>query len=533
MRQSKLARESTRRGARLRESFSSSLPALSSLEAEQRPNRRKLLSALSLGGRGGGGRNLNAELVKKLPPEIVSYILLLAASPHTPDAVPCKIALLSKAHYRLVIPKLYAHVQLNDGHTFRRFRLTMALHNPSLGRLVKSLQIASADFDDSGYLPGQLAENVALGVGLEQILLACSNLSDLYLDLLAMAALHNGTASRLERGALPVRLSAELSIPQYLAVPTFASLRHVELNVFGLDADAIEDLRTVLPRLKSLTFRWVTRGSYRPPALRNVLSAYDWRGARGVDRRRRRRPSMSRQGSTSSLNSSGGSGSGNMHHHGGAFSHEESQDMSIDDDDDETEEERAQWRPGGRKHSDLCLFAHAIDVLRRWPQEPSDGKPLRALTVLAWPKAVRMLREFFPDAVLLDETGSADEQAWDWSMERAYDEDDEEEGKGEEQDGGEGGRGGLKKRPNFSRASRRMGPAGHRPPPVHVQAAGGPATMGVRMARNPSSLSQHSRSGDTKLAPLRIGIDDAYQQGPRRGPLQQWQARTASCDIWR
>lgn len=284
--------------------------------------------------RNGDEEQLNSSMLHKLPLEIINHILLAAA-----EEEPAKICLLSKMHHRLVTPRLYSRVDLCDPKVFRHFRITLAVHNPSLGSFVHALSVASNSFDDQGYLPEGIAEPAALGVGIEQILLATPNLKELYLDLFALAALHDGTASRLQRGALPISLVTEYAAPQYLSLPIFDDLRHVELSVFGLDKTAAEHLRKALPRVKSLTLRWVTRES------QDV-----------------------KEGEIESL------GVANM---GGDDEHD---DLGISFDNP--------WKVGGYMRNDFDSFVDAINLLRGdLEQDHSILEPLSAITVLAWPRA--------------------------------------------------------------------------------------------------------------------------------------------------
>lgn len=265
--------------------------------------------------------------------------------------------MLSKAHYRLVVSRLYKHVHLADATTFRHFRMTMAVHNPELGKHLRSLAVASAAFDAEGYLPDQVSEHTTLGVGIEQILLTAPNLQHLYLDLFSLAALHHSTASRLEKGSLPLSLTTEFSLPQYLTLPTFAHLQHVELVVFALDSNAVDWFRQVLPRLQTLTIRWVTRWG-RP--------------------QRRVSPLATIAGSNRQ-----------------ATFDDEEDDQELD------EEERRSWQDGGRQHLSLVEFLGAIENLRRWPhhcqETGTSGERLSAISVYAWPKAYRELSKYYQE----------------------------------------------------------------------------------------------------------------------------------------
>lgn len=287
-------------------------------------------------------KDIAPRLIHKLPPEIASHILLLAASPELGNSIPTKVSLLSKAYYKLVTPKLYACVNLSNASMFRKFRMTMAVRNPRLGNYVNSLSVASSSFDPEGYLPEQVAEHVTLGVGIEQILLTCPNLQHLYLDLFSLAALHHSTASRLEKGSLPITLTTEFSLPQYLSLPTFCHLEHIELTVFGLDSTAVEWFRQVIPHLHSVTLRWVTRKS----------SLYASRSKRGFSQ------------------------------------------QWTESDSDLDEIEQQDWRSGGTRDADFKSFVQAIERLRRWPYYSDalhSGHRLDSITIMAWPKAFREL----------------------------------------------------------------------------------------------------------------------------------------------
>ena len=296
--------------------------------------------------------HLIPSMLHRLPQEIISQILLSAA-----DEVPTKICLLSKTYHRLVMPRLYSKVEISDARMFRHFRMTLAIHNPAMGQYVRTLSLASDTFDRSGYLPEGIAEPAALGVGIEQILLASPNLKHLFLDLYALAALYDGTASRLQRGALPISLVTEYAAPQYLALPVFDQLRHVELSVFGLDKTAAEHLRRALPNVKSLTLRWVTR--------------------------------QTESASSSSSGVCNTSGGDNMDEYG---------------DFREGEEEDDGWHRGGLMRNDFESFVEALDLLRKWHQVPhevseetggEECEPLEAITVLAWPRATLELAKVY------------------------------------------------------------------------------------------------------------------------------------------
>lgn len=392
---------------------------------------------------------LSPSNLEKLPPEIVTHILLLAAMPNTPQAIPTKIALLSKRYHRMIISRLYANVHLSNPTVFRRFRMTLAVHNPSLGQHVRSLAVASKGFDSDGYMPDQVAEHVTLGIGIEQILLASPNLQHLFLDLFSLASLFNGTASRLEKGALPISLNTEFSLPQYLTLPTFANLKHVELNVFGLDNNAVEWFRQVLPRLQSLTIRWVTR------------------------------------------------------RHGGIKlgSLSEEDDWDVDDDSDLSNDERIDWKEGGKRYSDLIMFVEAIDLLRRWPYNVNgqrEGQQLKAISVLAWPKAYRELKKHYSkskNAYIEGEesilNSGCNDRIWNKSLPAGmhYDIEDETEHNS------------LPSTPGYFDQDRQP----------------------FENFTTPSSI-QTPITPNASLIParLRIAKDHSFSSGPRRGPLNDW-----------
>ncbi|PWN33541.1 uncharacterized protein FA14DRAFT_63225 [Meira miltonrushii] len=391
---------------------------------------------------------LSPSNLDKLPPEIVTHILLLAATPNTPQAIPTKIALLSKRYHRMITSRLYANVHLSNPTVFRRFRMTLAVHNPSLGQHVRSLAVASKEFDSDGYMPDQVAEHVTLGIGIEQILLASPNLQHLFLDLFSLASLFNGTASRLEKGALPISLNTEFSLPQYLTLPTFANLKHVELTVFGLDNNAVEWFRQVLPRLQSLTIRWVTR-RHGGVALGSVSEEDDW---------------------------------------------------DVDDDSDLSNDERTDWQEGGKRHGDFMMFVEAIDLLRRWPYHNGqrEGQQLKAVSVLAWPKAYRELKKHYSktkDVYVEGEESiwdtSGNERMWNKSLPSGMHYDVEDETNNDS----------VPSTPGYFDQDRQP----------------------FEQFTTPSSI-QTPITPNASLQParLRIGKDHSFSSGPRRGPLNDW-----------
>ncbi|CDU23700.1 uncharacterized protein SPSC_02329 [Sporisorium scitamineum] len=301
----------------------------------------------------------------QLPEELISYILLLAACPslstHEPRSCPTNIVSLSRRYYNLIIPRLYHSVSLHTPAAFRSFRVTLALHNPGMGKFVRKLQIGSSGFDASGYCPSALADHAPLSVGIEQMLLASPNLQELSLDLFSMNALHTGTVSRLEKGPQPTRLCTELTTIPYLSLPTFEDLRELELLVFGMDAATASELRATLPLLEKLELRLVTR---------------------------RRGPAFQTQDTWSPA-----------------------QLPTFDDtgeDDESSAEERAAEADIQRGsddgdvfqlESDMQDFIDALHLLRTWPGgDVQLGKSLKVITVFAWPNAVRRLKKVFGDA---------------------------------------------------------------------------------------------------------------------------------------
>ncbi|KAN0066382.1 hypothetical protein ACQY0O_000476 [Thecaphora frezii] len=283
----------------------------------------------------------------RLPQELITEIILLSASPSLslgePPASPVNVLLLCKQYYRLLLPKLYHTVCLHTPYAFRNFRLALALHNPSLGKLVRRLQIGSSQFDISGYIPGQLAEQGPLATGIEQMLLATPGLEELSIDLFCLAALHTGTASRLEKGCQPKRVTTELSAVPYLSLPTFEDVEELELLVFGLDAQTAINLRTSLPRLARLTIRYVSR---RRPG----------KSDRDSRTPRQERPEASYLG------------------------------------EDEFSDTFA-------TSSDVHEFIEAVQLMRTWPDgDATSGEMLQRLTVFTWPSALGALTTQIPDA---------------------------------------------------------------------------------------------------------------------------------------
>ncbi|GAC96664.1 hypothetical protein PHSY_004247 [Pseudozyma hubeiensis SY62] len=296
-----------------------------------------------------------SSILHQLPEELISHILILAAcpslSPLEPRSCPTNILLLSHRYYNLIIPRLYHSVSLHTPASFRSFRVTLALHNPSLGKFVRRLSIGSSEFDASGYCPSALADHGPLSVGIEQMLLASPHLQELSLDLFSMGALHTGTVSRLEKGPQPTRLCTELTTIPYLSLPTFEDLRELELLVFGMDAATARELRETLPLLEKLELRLVTRR--RGSAFQNGRDTWT------------------------------------------------PEQLPTMEDESEVEERMAEadiqrGSEGGdvfQLESDMQEFVEALRLLRTWPGgDDRLGKGLREITVHAWPSAVRRLK---------------------------------------------------------------------------------------------------------------------------------------------
>lgn len=314
-------------------------------------------------------------VLHQFPEEIVSYILTLAAcpslSPNEPRSCPTNVLLLSRRYYNLIIPKLYHSVSLHTPASFRSFRVTLALLNPTLGKYVRKLQIGSSEFDASGYCPSALSDHGRLSVGIEQMLLASPRLEELSLDLFSMGALHMGTVSRLEKGPQPVRLCTELTTIPYLSLPTFEDLKELELLVFGMDAATARELRTTLPLLERLELRLVTRR--RGPAFQNGQDTW----------------------SPTQLPT---------------FENEDDEGLA------EARTAEADIRRGAEQgdvfqlESDMHDFIEALHLLRTWPRSDERlGRSLKQIVVFAWPSAVRRLKRVF-DNVQVGGTGATSMQ---------------------------------------------------------------------------------------------------------------------------
>ncbi|SNX81403.1 uncharacterized protein MEPE_00108 [Melanopsichium pennsylvanicum] len=315
--------------------------------------------------------NGEESIFRQLPEELISHILILAAcpsfSPQEPRSCPTNILLLSRRYHNLIIPRLYHSVSLHTPSSFRSFRVTLALHNPVLGKHVRKLQIGSSEFDGSGYCPSALADHGPLAVGIEQMLLASPNLQELSLDLFSMGALHTGTVSRLEKGPQPTRLCTELTTIPYLSLPTFEDLRQLELLVFGMDAATAAELRATLPLLEKLELRLVTRR--RGAAFQNNQDTWS-----------------------------------------------PTQLPTFDDEEDRMEDRTAEAdiRRGTDEEdvfqleSDMQEFIEALQLLRTWPDgDQRLGQKLQEITVFAWPSAARKLKRAFGDAEKKDAEGAS------------------------------------------------------------------------------------------------------------------------------
>ncbi|PWN46926.1 hypothetical protein IE53DRAFT_382515 [Violaceomyces palustris] len=206
--------------------------------------------------------NRNLHIFSKLPNELINLILSFVASPTSPPDLssnPTTVLLLSKYHKNLIESKLYRFVHLDDSRSFRRFRMTMAIHNPRLGSLVESLQISSREFDREGYLPLQFEESSPLSLGIEQILLSTVNLKELNLDLFSFSAFQSGTGSKLLRGCRPTSLAVELGSVHQLSSSTFENVRELRISTFGIDVSSCKEILSTLPKLELLEIRYLSR----------------------------------------------------------------------------------------------------------------------------------------------------------------------------------------------------------------------------------------------------------------------------------
>ncbi len=303
-----------------------------------------------------------ATIFRQLPEELISHILLLAASPsfspHEPRSCPTNILLLSRRYYSLIVPRLYHSVSLHTPASFRSFRVTLALHNPALGKYVRRLQIGSSEFDSSGYCPSALADHGPLAVGIEQMLLASPHLQELSLDLFSMGALHTGTVSKLEKGPQPTRLCTELTTIPYLSLPTFEDLRELELLVFGMDAATAGELRVTLPILEKLELRLVTRR--RGPAF--TTGRDTWSPTQ--------LPTLDDYDETDAAS-----------------------DPEVVEENNATEADLRRSTDNAdifQLETDMQDFIEALHLLSTWPGgDERMGKRLQEITVYAWPGAVR------------------------------------------------------------------------------------------------------------------------------------------------
>lgn len=293
--------------------------------------------------------------VAELPAELVHRILLhlvhisgSSASGH----YNCTPLLLSSAHRRTFQPIIYSNIFLTQPRQFRLLRETLALHNPELGKLVKGLVVAATAFDLTGYGAEPIAHNRSIAVGLEQFMLDMPNLDSISLDLYSLAALTDANTNHCLDSAPRVKsLKTELLFPQYFDVPVFEDLEDLEIVCFGLDKTVCQEFRNVLPRLKRLTIRLVTRTS-------RSMSGRPPRGGR-----------QSLLGSVNAYD-----------------------DGDYDSDDMEASQEK--WSDTTPGKIDADAFVEALDLLRTWPNgERASGTRLESITILGWPAAVRELHE--------------------------------------------------------------------------------------------------------------------------------------------
>jgi hypothetical protein len=353
-------------------------------------------------------------LTYSLSTELQLQILTHLASPFCGQD-PLVVLLLSKAHLAYFQSRVYASISIGSAYQLNKLRMTLALHNPRLGNLIRRLQIAQvhdAAYDSLGYLPNKfMADPLALSTSLEQIFLATgNNLEDVHLDMFTLSALTSaGTASRLEKGALPTRLSTELSSPAALSLPTFSAVERLDLLTFGLDRHVAVQIRTALPTCKELSLRWVSRRA-AAEGQQSVLTS-----------------STSLSPGISSFNHVmqqvvlwGGAGAGEWD-----FADEGRASFGM------TMLEQRQWE------DDLAHFVDAVETLRHWPHPnprrvapgntaghndidmhlspPSPpsatastadnihGAPLHKLVIRTWPGAALRLRKAIPNAIPLEE----------------------------------------------------------------------------------------------------------------------------------
>lgn len=318
----------------------------------------------------------------QLPPEIQLQILvILLHSTSTHGTYDCTPLLLSKWHRDVLRPHIYASISIATHRQFRALREMLAIHNPSLGAGIQRLLLASTNFDQTGYVADPIAAHTTLSIGIEQLLLYTPNLRCLGLDIYGEAALWDGHENgRLESGPKPIKLQTELTSPEYLNLPIHQELEELDLMCFGLAADVARDLRSTLPRLKRLTLRLVrrrsaataaSRGQERP--LRNGVHALASTSP----------PPLGQWGWSLPL---------------------AAQTFDSDSDSDNLESSAASWSDSPLGQSDADEFCSAIDVLRAWPfekridrRDPEQtmqrcGDPLEAITIFAWPSAIRELR---------------------------------------------------------------------------------------------------------------------------------------------
>ncbi|CAO1626157.1 unnamed protein product [Sympodiomycopsis kandeliae] len=327
-----------------------------------------------------------------LPPEIKMQIFLhLLHSTKTVGTYDCTPLMLSSWHRDTLRPRIYASVHVATQCRFRLLRETLAVTNPSVGKLITKLILAANSYDHTGYVADPIASQSILSTGIEQLLLGMPNLSHIALDLYCLAAIWDGNVSfanhRLESGPKPLKLSTELTFPQYLDLPMHDSLEELEVMCFGLDIHVAQQLRESVPNLKRLVIRLVRRkgaGRIQTPRRThrpNGVHAMRQQSARPV---------------WSDSNHNNEDTIGNIVSDGSSDQDSDADDMSLS---------TSTWSDTEMGRSDADEFAKAIDILRSWPLEEgnpsqdtnclSRGARLEGITVLAWPSAIRDLQKRF------------------------------------------------------------------------------------------------------------------------------------------
>ncbi|CEH14340.1 hypothetical protein CBOM_02193 [Ceraceosorus bombacis] len=168
----------------------------------------------------------------RLPSEIITLILMYAASPQASASLPSTIAQVSSIHASLLTPRLYQHVLLLTPRSVHLLRRTLALHRPDLGRQIRSIHIKAPH-------PGAL----------EQILLAIPNLRSLSLSASAHDAFCLSSGSRIFDCATPSLLHLDC-VPSPL--PVFRKVKHAVLSLRHFDVMTARQVRIALPSLRTI-----------------------------------------------------------------------------------------------------------------------------------------------------------------------------------------------------------------------------------------------------------------------------------------